>query len=361
MGYDGAMRLLVTGAAGFIGTNFVRQALGADGARARDVTRLVAVDLLTYAGNLANLADLMEEPRFRFERRDIADRAAMAQLLRDEQLDVVVNFAAESHVDRSIVDQAPFLHTNVHGTLALLDATRDAGGVRRFLQVSTDEVYGSIADGHATEDWPARPSSPYAASKTAADAFVQAYATTFGLPAVITRCSNNYGPYQFPEKLIPLFVTNALDGEPLPLYGDGQNVRDWIHVSDHCAALWHVLDLPDADGRVWNVSAANERPNRAVTETILELTGRPRDLVRHVADRPGHDRRYALDAGRLAATGWSPRWTFERGLADTVEWYRTHRTWWEAVKSGAYRDYYRSMYEDRLRDGVATPRRGGHA
>lgn len=357
MGYDSRMRLLVTGAAGFIGTNFVRQALGADDGGARDVARLVAVDLLTYAGNLANLADLMADPRFRFERRDIADRDAMTRLLREEQIDVLVNFAAESHVDRSIVDQAPFLHTNVHGTLALLEAAREAGDVRRFLQVSTDEVYGSVAHGHATEDWPARPSSPYAASKTAADAFVQAYATTFGVPAVITRCSNNYGPYQFPEKLIPLFVTNALDGEPLPLYGDGQNVRDWIHVSDHCAALWHVLDLPDADGRVWNVSAANERPNRAVTDAILGLTGRPRDLVRHVADRPGHDRRYALDAGRLAATGWSPRWTFERGLADTVEWYRAHRPWWEAVKSGAYRDYYRSMYEDRLRDGVVGPGR----
>ena len=361
MGYDKAMRLLVTGAAGFIGTTFVRQALGADGDPAHDVTRLVAVDLLTYAGNLANLADLLADPRVRFERCDIADREAMARLLRDEHIDVVVNFAAESHVDRSIVDQAPFLHTNVHGTLALLDATRDAGGVHRFLQVSTDEVYGSIAHGHATEDWPARPSSPYAASKTAADAFVHAYATTFGVPAVITRCSNNYGPYQFPEKLIPLFVTNALDGEPLPLYGDGENVRDWIHVSDHCEALWHVLGLPDADGRVWNVSAANERPNRAVTETILGLTGRPRDLVRHVTDRPGHDRRYALDAGRLAATGWAPRRTFERGIAATVEWYRAHRAWWESVKSGAYRDYYRSMYGDRLRDGAVTPERRGDA
>ncbi len=350
------MRLLVTGAAGFIGTNFVRQALGADGEPGRDVERLVAVDLLTYAGNFANLADLTADPRFCFERLDIADREATAELLRAERPDVVVNFAAESHVDRSIVDHAPFLRTNVHGTLALLDAARTAGGVRRFLQVSTDEVYGSIPDGHASEDWPARPSSPYAASKTAADAFVQAYATTFGVPAVITRCSNNYGPYQFPEKLIPLFVTNALDGEPLPLYGDGQNVRDWIHVSDHCAALWHVLALPGADGRVWNVSAANERPNRAVTDAILDLTGRPRDLVRYVADRPGHDRRYALDASRLRATGWAPQRTFDAGIADTVAWYRAHRPWWEAVKSGAYRDYYRAMYHDRLRAAAAPGR-----
>lgn len=350
------MRLLVTGAAGFIGTNFVRQALGADGQPGRDVERLVAVDLLTYAGNFANLADLAADPRFRFERCDIAERDAMHALLRDERIDVVVNFAAESHVDRSIVDQAPFLHTNVHGTLALLEATRATTGIRRFLQVSTDEVYGSVAAGHATEDWPARPSSPYAASKSAADGFVQAYATTFGVPGVITRCSNNYGPYQFPEKLIPLFVTNALDGQPLPLYGDGQNVRDWIHVSDHCEALWHVLGLPDADGRVWNVSAANECPNRVVTDAILRLTGRPLDLVRYVADRPGHDRRYALDAGQLRATGWAPGRTFADGIAATVEWYRAHRAWWEAVKSGAYRDYYQSMYGDRLR--TATQRGG---
>jgi len=349
------MRLLVTGAAGFIGTNFVRQALEAGGAAAARVERLVAVDLLTYAGNFANLADLSADARFRFERLDIAQRDAMEALLREERLDAIVNFAAESHVDRSIVDHAPFLHTNVHGTLALLDAARTVGGVRRFLQVSTDEVYGSIAQGRATEEWAARPSSPYAASKTAADAFVLAYATTFGVPAVITRCSNNYGPYQFPEKLIPLFVTNALDGHPLPLYGDGQNVRDWIHVSDHCAALWHVLELPGVEGGIFNVSAENECPNRAVTDLILRLTGRPPDLVRYVTDRPGHDRRYALDAARLRATGWRPRHGFEDGLAATVEWYRAHRPWWEAVKSGAYREYYRETYGARLRDASAAP------
>ncbi len=350
------MRLLVTGAAGFIGTNFVRDALGADGRPGRNVDRLVAVDLLTYAGNWANLADLVGDPRLRFERFDIAAREAMLALVREERIDVVINFAAESHVDRSIVDQAPFLHTNVSGALSLLDAVRGAGSVRRFLQVSTDEVYGSIAAGHATEDWPVRPSSPYAASKAAADAFTQAYAATFGVPAVITRCSNNYGPWQFPEKLIPLFVTNALDGEPLPLYGDGQQVRDWIHVDDHCAALWHVLALPEADGRVWHVSAGGERPNEAVTQAILAHTGRPAGLVRHVTDRLGHDRRYALDSSRLRATGWAPRWTFEDGLAATVAWYRERRAWWEAVKSGAYRDYYRAMYGDRLRTASAPPR-----
>ncbi len=348
------MRILVTGAAGFIGTNFVRMTLAA-GAHP-DVERLVAVDLLTYAGNFGNLADLADDRRFRFVKADICDRDGMKALLADERIDVVVNFAAESHVDRSIVDQTPFLTTNVHGTLSLLDAARGHAGLRRFLQISTDEVYGSIAEGRAAEDWPAHPSSPYAASKSAADGFVQAYAKTFGLPAVITRCSNNYGPYQFPEKMIPLFVSNAFEGEALPLYGDGMNERDWIHVEDHCTAIWHVLGMSDTDGRVWNVSAENEVPNRVVTDTILRLVGRPADLVRYVADRPGHDRRYALDSSALRATGWRPRRTFDEGLAATVDWYRTHRAWWEAVKSGAYRSYYESMYGERLRDGEAGPR-----
>ncbi len=344
------MRLLVTGAAGFIGTNLVRHAL------AHTVERLVAVDLLTYAGNYANLSDLESNPRFRFVRADIADRQAMAAVVDEEGIDTLVNCAAETHVDRSIADHWPFVTTNVEGTLVLLEAVRGRAGFRRFLQVSTDEVYGSIAAGRATEDWPTRPSSPYAASKAAADAFVQAYATTYGLPAVITRSSNNYGPYQFPEKLIPLFVTNALDGQPLPLYGDGMNVRDWIHVEDHCAALWHVLGLPGARGEVFNVSADHEVPNRSVTDLILHLLERPATLVRYVADRPGHDRRYALDAARLRQSGWQPRRGFEEGLAATVAWYREHRSWWEAIKSGAYREYYADMYGGRLRDSSAVPR-----
>jgi dTDP-glucose 4,6-dehydratase len=342
------MRLLVTGAAGFIGTNFVRQALARDPSRPA-VERLVAVDLLTYAGNFENLAPLADDPRFRFVRADIADRDAMARLFAEEGVEVVVNFAAESHVDRSITDATPFVRTNVHGTLALLDAARATPTLRRYLQVSTDEVYGSIAEGRATEAYPVHTASPYAASKAAADAFVQAYAITHGVPAVITRCSNNYGPWQFPEKLIPLFVTNALDGQPLPLYGDGLNVRDWIHVEDHCDAIWHVLGLDSTRGEVWNVSGHNEVPNRAVTDAILRLTGRPADLVRYVADRPGHDRRYALDASKLRATGWTPRRTFDEGLAATVDWYRAQRAWWENVKSGAYRDYYTRMYGERLR------------
>ena len=345
------MRLLVTGGAGFIGTNFLRHALAQDG-----VERLVAVDLLTYAGNYANLSDLESHPRFRFVRADIADREAMTPLIDEEAIDTLVNCAAETHVDRSIADHWPFVTTNVDGTLVLLEAVRGRAGFRRFLQVSTDEVFGSIPNGRATEDWPTQPSSPYAASKAAADAFVQAYATTYGLPAVITRSSNNYGPYQFPEKLIPLFVTNALDGQPLPLYGDGMNVRDWIHVEDHCAALWHVLALPAAPGEVFNVSAGREVPNRTVTDLILRLLDCPPSLVRYVADRPGHDRRYALDAGRLRRTGWEPRRGFEKGLAATVAWYREHRAWWEAIKSGAYRDYYEDMYGGRLRDSSAVPR-----
>ena len=351
------MRLLVTGAAGFIGTNFVRQALGlepCDGVPRLE--RMVGVDLLTYAGNFENLAGMERDARWRFVRADIADREAMQKLIAEEAIDVVVNFAAESHVDRSIVDAAPFVRTNLHGTLALLDAVRDRPGFRRFLQVSTDEVYGSIPEGRADESAPSRPSSPYAASKAAADGFVQAYATTYGLPAVITRCSNNYGPYQFPEKLIPLFVTNALDDVPLPLYGDGMIVRDWVHVADHCAALWHVLGLDAHDGEVFNVSAHNEQPNRRITDEILRLLERPASLVRYVTDRPGHDRRYALDASRLRALGWRPRHEFAGGLAATVVWYREHRPWWEAVKSGAYRDYYDRMYGARLETSQAAPR-----
>jgi dTDP-glucose 4,6-dehydratase len=350
------MRLLVTGAAGFIGANLVRHALAR---RAFDgspvVDRLVALDLLTYAGNWANLQGLESDGRFRFVHLDIADQGAVAALVRDERIDIVINCAAETHVDRSIVDHGPFLRTNVEGTLALLVAVRDRPGFGCFLHVSTDEVYGSVAEGRASEDWPTRPSSPYAASKAAADAFVQAFAATHGVPAVITRCTNNYGPYQFPEKLIPLFVTNALDGQPLPLYGDGMNVRDWIHVEDHVEALFHVLEHGSRDGQAYNISAENEVPNRLVTERILALLERPASLVRYVADRPGHDRRYALDAGKLRRTGWRPKRSFDDGLSATVAWYRDQRPWWEAVKSGAYRDYYQRMYGARLRDSRVSP------
>jgi dTDP-glucose 4,6-dehydratase len=342
------MRLLVTGAAGFIGSNFVRRLLAP--AAAGEVERVVAVDLLTYAGNLQNLGDALGDPRVRFERLDIADHPAMTGLVADEAIDAIVNFAAETHVDRSIDDHGPFLRTNVHGVLALLDAVRGRTGFRRFLQVSTDVVYGSVATGRSTETAPLRPSSPYAASKPAADAFVQAYATTHAVPVTITRCCNNYGPYQFPEKLIPLFVTNALEDRPLPVYGDGLQVRDWIHVDDHCDAIWHLLRRDEALGETYNVSAHDERTNREVTALILRATGRTDSLLRTVRDRPGHDRRYALDATRLLATGWVPRHRFEDGLAETVAWYRREQTWVEAVRSGEYRAYYEHMYGHRLRE-----------
>jgi len=341
------MRMLVTGAAGFIGTRFVQGAL----AERPEVERLVAIDLLTYAGNFANVEACGADPRFRFERLDVVDRDAVAMLLAQERIDVVVHFAAESHVDRSIEDHAPFLHTNVHGAVALLEAAREHDSLRRFVHVSTDEVYGSVATGRVTEDAATRPSSPYAASKAAADAFAVAFATTHGVPVTITRCCNNYGPYQFPEKLIPLFVTNALEGEPLPLYGDGEQVRDWIHVDDHCDAIWHLLRRDDRPGSLYNVSAHDERSNRMVTREILRIVGREDGLVRHVADRPGHDRRYALDAGRLMGTGWRPTRGFAEGLAATVEWYRANDEWWRTVRSGTYRDYYERTYGARLRAG----------
>jgi dTDP-glucose 4,6-dehydratase len=336
------MRLLVTGGAGFIGANLVQHLLAT-----HPEVEIVTLDLLTYAGNLANLEGVLDDPRHRFVRGDIADREAVDAVC--PGVDAILNVAAESHVDRSIDDASAFLRTNVLGTQVLLDAAR-RHGVRRFLQVSTDEVYGSLGPtGAFTETTPLAPNSPYAASKAAADCLVRAAHHTHGLDAVITRCSNNYGPYQFPEKLIPLFITNALADEPLPLYGDGLNVRDWIHVADHCAALDLVLRR-GRPGGVYNVGAGNERPNTEIARAILERLGKPATLVRHVTDRLGHDRRYAIDATLLASElGWKPSWTFEVGIAHTIDWYRSHRAWWEAVKSGVYRDYYERAYGARLR------------
>ncbi len=339
-----AMRLLVTGGAGFIGANFVQHVLATHPA-----DEIVTLDLLTYAGNLANLEAVLEHPRHRFVRGDIADRAAVTAAIGDG-VDAIVNFAAESHVDRSITDAGAFLATNVVGTQVLLDVAR-AQKVGRFLQVSTDEVYGSLGPtGLFREDTPIQPNSPYAASKAAADLLVRAAHHTHGLPAVITRCSNNYGPYQFPEKLIPLFVTNALADQPLPLYGDGRQVRDWIHVEDHCRGVDLVL-REGRLGEVYNLGGGNERENVAIAALILEALGKPATLVRHVTDRLGHDRRYAIDPGKIERElGWKPQREFASGLRDTIEWYRTHRPWWEAVKSGAYLDYYERMYGQRLRE-----------
>jgi dTDP-glucose 4,6-dehydratase len=330
------VRLLVTGGCGFIGSAFVRLAL----ARGAEVVNL---DKLTYAGNPANLADVADDEAYRFVHADIADAAAVAEAI--EGVDAVVNLAAESHVDRSILDPSDFIRTDVVGTAVLLDAARRAG-VRRFVQVSTDEVYGSIPTGAFREIDPISPSSPYSASKAGGDLQVLAWHRTFGLDAVITRGSNTYGPRQYPEKLIPLFVTNALDGLPLPVYGDGMQIRDWIHVDDHCAGIWTALEL-GAAGEVYNVGGGNEEPNLEITRRVLALTGRDESLVRHVEDRLGHDRRYALDTTRLRGLGWEPRVSFDDGLTATVEWYRDRRDWWEPIKSGEYRRYYEEQYGGR--------------
>ncbi len=348
------MRLLVTGGAGFIGGNFIRYMLAGHAG-----CRVVNLDKLTYAGNLENLWDVEADPRYRFVRGDIADPADVERAVAAAReawggLDAVVNFAAESHVDRSIEDPAVFLRTNVLGTQVLLDAARRHGGVR-FLQVSTDEVYGTLTEEEDpwTEESPLRPNSPYSASKAAADLLARAYGRTYGLPVLITRCSNNYGPYQFPEKLIPLVITNALEGRPIPIYGDGRNIRDWVHVEDHCRALDLVLRGGRA-GEVYNVAGANERRNLDVVRAILrelglpDEPGKPDCPIRFVADRPGHDWRYAMDATKLRRElGWEPGWDLAAGLRATVRWYRENRPWWERVKSGEYRAYYERMYAGR--------------
>jgi dTDP-glucose 4,6-dehydratase len=335
-------RILVTGGCGFIGSNFVRFQLST----CPDV-EVWNLDLLTYAGNPENLADLATNPRYRFIRGDITDRALVEQTVR-EGVDAIVNFAAESHVDRSIQDSGPFIRTNVVGTQVLLDVAK-AVGVARFVQVSTDEVYGSLGpSGAFSETTPLAPNSPYSASKAAADMLVRAYVHTFGLPALITRCSNNYGPYQFPEKLLPLFITNAMNDQPLPVYGDGQQVRDWIHVLDHCRGIDAVLRRGRI-GEVYNIGGHCERANLDLTRTLLRLLGKPETLIRYVADRPGHDRRYAIDCSKIAdELGWQPCIAFEQGLRETIDWYRAHADWVARVKSGAYRDYYQSQYGTRL-------------
>jgi dTDP-glucose 4,6-dehydratase len=307
--------------------------------------RLVVYDKLTYAGNLNNLLDVHDDPRYAFVRGDIADKQSLEAAVREHGIDTIVNFAAESHVDRSILDPADFIRTDVVGTAVLLAAAREEG-VRRFVQVSTDEVYGSIAEGAFRETDPINPSSPYSASKAGGDLQVLAWHATFGLDAVITRGSNTYGPRQYPEKLVPLFVTNALDGEPLPVYGDGLQIRDWLHVEDHCEGIWTVMER-GTPGEVYNVGGGHEETNLEITRRILDLTGRDQSLVRHVTDRPGHDRRYALDTTRTRGLGWEPRRDFAAGLAATVAWYRDRRDWWEPIKTGAYRTYYETQYGTR--------------
>jgi dTDP-glucose 4,6-dehydratase len=358
------MNLLVTGGCGFIGSNFIRQRLTEQPATSRlsplasrtvSLTKLINLDLLTYAGNPANLADLASDPRYVFAQGNIGDNALVARLLAEHAIDAVVNFAAESHVDRSIDSPEPFIQTNVVGTLRLLNAARQywaklpepKKNAFRFLHVSTDEVYGTLtADDPAfTEDTPFAPNSPYAASKAASDHLVRAYQHTFGLPTLTTNCSNNYGPFHFPEKLIPLVILNALDGKPLPVYGDGQQVRDWLYVEDHAAAIWTVLQR-GRTGETYNIGGLNERPNLEVVRTICALLNQksPRAdgksyaaQITFVADRPGHDRRYAIDCTKLQRElGWSPRESFETGLAKTVDWYLAHREWCDNITSTRY-------------------------
>jgi dTDP-glucose 4,6-dehydratase len=332
------IQLLVTGGCGFIGSNFIRYVLAHD----PDVA-VVNLDKLTYAGNAANLADLAADPRYRLVRGDVADPDVVRSLL-SQNVDSVIHFAAESHVDRSIQDSSPFIRTNVVGTQVLLDAAR-AVGVRRYVQISTDEAYGSLGPiGAFTEVTPLAPNSPYAASKAAADLLVRSYAHTFGLPALITRCSNNYGPYQFPEKLIPLFITNLMRDEPVPVYGDGLQVRDWVHVRDHCAGVYRVW-REGRVGEIYNIGGRCEKTNLDLTHALLDLLGKPRTLIRHVQDRPGHDRRYAIDCSKIERElGWKPATTFEQGLRETVEWYRVNAAWTAAVRTGEYLTYYERQY-----------------
>jgi len=333
--------VLVTGGCGFIGSNFVRYLLEKD----RELC-VINLDLVTYAGNPTNLTDHANNRRYRFVRGDIADREQVRRIL-GEKVSAIINFAAESHVDRSIHDSAPFVRTNEVGTQVLLDAAREFS-VPRYVQVSTDEVYGSLGEtGAFTEETPLAPNSPYSASKAAADLLVRSYVHTFGLPAVITRCSNNYGPYQFPEKMLPLFITNLERNEPVPVYGDGLNVRDWIHVRDHCAAIEQVWRNGKV-GEVYNVGGRCEKTNLELTHTLLNIMGKPRSLIRYVKDRPGHDRRYAIDCSKIERElGWRPRIPFDQGLRDTVRWYQEHADWVANIRSGEYLKYYEKQYGSR--------------
>jgi dTDP-glucose 4,6-dehydratase len=330
-------RWLVTGGLGFIGSSFVRMVL-----RERPDVSIAVLDAMTYAGNPANLAEVAHDPRYSFVKGDIADSARVDEAI-GQGVDAIVNFAAETHVDRSILDPEAFIRTDVMGTHVLLEAVR-RHKVHRYLQVSTDEVYGDIERGASAEADPVRPRSPYAASKAGGDLQVLAYHATFETPVLITRGSNTYGPFQYPEKLIPLFITNLLEGEAVPVYGDGQQVRDWLHVDDHARGIAHILEH-GRPGEIYNLGGGNSRTNLEITEELIRLTGRSYEgSVRHVTDRPGHDRRYALDASKARALGWLPQVSFANGLAETVAWYRERENWWRPIKSGEFREYYRRQY-----------------
>jgi dTDP-glucose 4,6-dehydratase len=344
------MKILVTGGAGFIGSCFVRLDLQ------NSSLEVFNVDALTYAGNLENLAGIADHPRYRFVKADICDLDGLRAIFQDVKPDAVVHFAAESHVDRSIFAPHPVFETNLRGSFNLLETVR-AQRVDRFIHVSTDEVYGSLEPPlEADENFPLQPSSPYSAAKAGSDLLALGYFKTYKLPVIVTRASNNYGPYQFPEKLIPLMITNALDDKPLPVYGDGMQIRDWLFVEDHCRAILAILEK-GRDGEIYNIGGNRSLPNKTVVDQILAITGKSRDLIEYVTDRPGHDRRYALCSEKLTKeTGWAPQMDFERGLRATVEWYRTNQDWISHVKSGAYQSYYARNYENRNRElgGIAA-------
>ena len=336
------MRILVTGGAGFIGSHLVRRLLS------EGHNPVVNLDALRYSGNLENLADVAHDPRYAFVHGDICDAGTVERVLKEHNIDSVVNCAAETHVDRSILEPNSFARTDVVGTAVLLEEVRKAG-VARFLQVSTDEVYGSVEHGSSKEDDALAPRSPYSASKAGADLLVLSYWATYKFPVLITRGSNTYGPNQYPEKFVPLFITNAIDDQLLPLYGDGRYRRDWLSVHDHCRAIEHVLRY-GVPGNVYNIGGGNEQENITVAEMILKHLGKPMELIRFVEDRPGHDRRYAVDWSRLRLLAWSPRVRFEEGLCATVDWYRTHESWWRKIKAGEFRAYYEEVYRKRLEE-----------
>lgn len=334
-------KILVTGGCGFIGSNFIRYVLK------NSDYEVVNLDKLTYAGNLKNLVDVQDNPKYKFYRGDICNYELVTYIVEKEKVDSIINFAAESHVDRSILSSQEFIRTNVTGTNVLLEVTRQFD-LERFVQISTDEVYGSLGpEGKFTETTPLSPNSPYSASKASADLLVKAYNHTYGLPTLITRCSNNYGPYQFPEKLIPLMIINAINNKPLPVYGDGMNVRDWIYVEDHCDAILKVFENGKI-GEVYNIGAENEKPNIEIVKLILKELGKGEALITYVKDRPGHDRRYAIDATKIKTElGWKPAHTFENAIKETISWYLQNKSWWEEIISGDYLNYYKKWYEER--------------
>lgn len=339
------MNIIVTGGAGFIGGNFCHYMT-----KKYPEDNIICIDKLTYAGNMETLAPIMDKGNFQFFKADIADREAIYQIFRETKPDIVVNFAAESHVDRSITDPEIFLRTNIIGTSVMLDACREFG-ITRYHQVSTDEVYGDLPldrpDLFFTEDTPIHTSSPYSASKASADLLVQAYARTYHMPCTISRCSNNYGPYHFPEKMIPLMIANCLNDKELPVYGKGDNVRDWLYVEDHCIAI-DLIIRKGTDGEVYNIGGHNEKTNLEVVKTILKQLDKPESLITYVTDRPGHDRRYAIDPTKIhKELGWLPDTPFEEGIKQTIQWYLDNRSWWENIISGEYADYYDKMYSNR--------------